>query len=456
MNTEYRRDTHHSYLVLYETEGRSKKSFQTRMFLENQIPGFLSCRMYDMDCTARYFYDISSRQSLSSLLETRTLDKKILETLLTSLLSALNGLQDYLLDSEGLCLQAEYIYWNPSMDSFEFCYYPEGEFVWREQLKQLSEYLLPHLEHKNGDAVRLGYDLYQASLNERITAVELEQILHGELDEKEEEKERRVITIQQQDLVQICGPSGKQTSIEVVPDTREGLLDSFFDSEDCTEDKKKVFPEELLPFIECSIPPVVGGVGAILFWFFRYDRAACVCLGITVVSLLFLLFRYWKKEREKEQRATMEQYVVVQDWIEEEKQEELLQQKEESKQMAGVSEYDDDSTCLLTSEEAYSRLAKGYLVPDSSVGGQTFSINKDITMIGKSNQMDVVLKFMGISRTHAKITIRGEDCYIMDMNSRNGTKLNECLLKPAEEQILSNGDHITFANTGYEWRCYRL
>lgn len=41
MQAEYRRDTHHSYLVLYDEDGKSRESFQTRMFLENTIPGFL-------------------------------------------------------------------------------------------------------------------------------------------------------------------------------------------------------------------------------------------------------------------------------------------------------------------------------------------------------------------------------------------------------------------------------
>lgn len=474
MQAEYRRDTHHSYLVLYDEDGKSRESFQTRMFLENTIPGFLPCRVYDIDCSGRFFYDISSRQSLANILEIHALDQKMLEALLASLLRGLNGLQNYLLDTSGFCLKPEWIYRRPSGDSFEFCYFPEGELPWKDELKKLAEYLLPRLDHKNREAVRLGYRFYQNVMEDKITAAELEILLREEAVDGEDAENGKERQMGEPSLL----PEGKHHPEEgaaaIIPASRDELLQAFFDPEDEKEQsdplKKKQgkkkglsekgnFPAEIRPWIELLLPLLAGGVASFLFWYFRFDLAALVCGIATVGALAYILIRRWRRGKEQERDELMEQYVQVQDWLEEEKKEEnYLQEKENLTEQKGkrFMAEEEDATCLLTSEEAYSRLAKGYLVPDASLGGPTIAINDALTMIGKSRQMDVVLEHMGISRTHAKIICRGDTCYLSDLNSRNGTRLNGILLKPEEEQVLSDGDRISFANAGYEWHCYRL
>mgnify|MGYP000467765110 CR=1 FL=1 len=55
-----------------------------------------------------------------------------------------------------------------------------------------------------------------------------------------------------------------------------------------------------------------------------------------------------------------------------------------------------------------------------------------------------------VSRVHASIEQRAGNWYLKDMNSRNGTWVNEQELYGEEEQELINGDQIRFADLIYQ------
>lgn len=455
MQAEYRRDTHHSYLVLFEEYAAGGESFQKKMFLENRITGFLSCKMHDLDCSGRFFYDISSRQSLAGILESRAMDGECMQNLLRCLLKALEGLQSYLLDTGGFLLRPEWIFCGPDGKSFEFCYYPDAGADWKSQLQQLAEYLLPRLEHKNREAVRLGYNFYQFSMEGRVTALELENLLKNESEKTDEEETGKG----ELPLAVLPASDVKEKEREEIPASRDALLQAFFDQEEAVEETQDPFRErlkKLLPLLLQFLPPIVLIIGIGVFLFFGYYGAAAGLGGILLIFFAGSLILRWKKGREKERDATMEQYVIVQDWLEEEKLEEVMQNTREKERTLPKEEPDPDATCLLTDAAAYKRLAKGYLVPESSADHATIAIQKDVTTIGKGDQADVILKNLGISRMHARITCRGDHCFLTDLNSRNGTSLNGVLLNPEEEQLLADGDWISFGNTRYEWRCYRI
>ena len=54
-----------------------------------------------------------------------------------------------------------------------------------------------------------------------------------------------------------------------------------------------------------------------------------------------------------------------------------------------------------------------------------------------------------ISRIHICLLLKDEKLYIQDMNSTNGTFLNDKRLNSGEESLLNNGDIIRLANESY-------
>ena len=80
---------------------------------------------------------------------------------------------------------------------------------------------------------------------------------------------------------------------------------------------------------------------------------------------------------------------------------------------------------------------------DLFVEGESFLIGKN------EDQADGVISAEGVSRLHARI-IRQEDRYfIEDLNSTNGTFLNESELEYHQPQELSKNDRIRFGVEEY-------
>lgn len=75
---------------------------------------------------------------------------------------------------------------------------------------------------------------------------------------------------------------------------------------------------------------------------------------------------------------------------------------------------------------------------------------KDSYLIGKlKTKADICLEEEGISRIHAKIQKEGEEYYLCDMNSTNGTFINGRRLGVNEKVPLHVSDEIAFARTEY-------
>lgn len=63
-------------------------------------------------------------------------------------------------------------------------------------------------------------------------------------------------------------------------------------------------------------------------------------------------------------------------------------------------------------------------------------------LLGSGEQADAVLGAQGISRIHAKITKEGDDYYIEDLNSMNGTWLNDQILAYRQKEKLYLNDTV--------------
>jgi len=81
-----------------------------------------------------------------------------------------------------------------------------------------------------------------------------------------------------------------------------------------------------------------------------------------------------------------------------------------------------------------------------------FVVNKDEFVIGKKAELcDGVIEFNKmISRSHCKITKRGGQYLITDLQSANGTYVNKVKLQPNQPTPVKNGDVIRLANSDFQ------
>ena len=82
--------------------------------------------------------------------------------------------------------------------------------------------------------------------------------------------------------------------------------------------------------------------------------------------------------------------------------------------------------------------------------GRTYTAKAPSTVIGREpSRAGVVLRDPNVSRTHAQLSYDGRDWHITDLNSTNGTLVNDCDI---QDCVLRDGDLITLGLINLEFR----
>lgn len=76
--------------------------------------------------------------------------------------------------------------------------------------------------------------------------------------------------------------------------------------------------------------------------------------------------------------------------------------------------------------------------------GATFEVRDEPLVMGREPTCQIQILDKGASRSHSEVFRIGEMCFIRDLNSRNGSLLNDA---PIEEELLREGDRIQIGAT---------
>ena len=87
------------------------------------------------------------------------------------------------------------------------------------------------------------------------------------------------------------------------------------------------------------------------------------------------------------------------------------------------------------------------LLQDGS--SRTYLVHEGSNILGRSNDADFRLPDTGVSRQHAEITWDGQVAVLVDLQSTNGTTVND---EPVENWMLADGDVITLGHSNIEVR----
>ena len=83
------------------------------------------------------------------------------------------------------------------------------------------------------------------------------------------------------------------------------------------------------------------------------------------------------------------------------------------------------------------------LIHEGEKAGQRWTLQSDLTVVGRGNECDLLLPERQISRQHIRIRRSGGQYIVEDLDSKNGTWVNGQVLKG--EQLLQDGDEINLA-----------
>ena len=407
MKVEYRNDLQKNYLVFVTEYPSMQMSYDLRMITENQIDGLLPCERKLLNNDVMYYYDVTSQSSLEERCKEKKIQGQEILLLLNKILGILDLLEEYLLSEKSLCILAQYIYIDDKMEHINFCYVPGENWDFQTQLRDLMEYLLPYLDHANQESMMIGYGMYHYILREKFTVEGVytqlnlyRRINRGHTFETETEQSS------------YCQ--------EYEPQEERKVLEQDIWSEDVSKDLE-VQEEQEHKSWKSGLIMMIGILWGLSGWFlWRNFRAFLWIWGLVGVGFVILCCLLYLKKRKKK----TEQVEVS----------EVLKPKEEIEAYTQVLNLVSTEKTYVLKNESHSISLK----------------DREVYIIGRDkNASDITLASTTVSRKHAKIRLTKNGCFLADLNSKNGIRVNGMELAKGEEIELFGGEFIQFADVSY-------
>ncbi len=319
--------------------------------------------------------------------------------LLESIQLALEQLEEYLLDANGLVLDARYIMYHIREQRFEFIYCPlETE----HSLDLFVEFLVDHMDYGDEESTKIIQKLYEL-VSDGLQMAELKSFIQGlSLEVKEERESQEKLESEKADLW-----------------GEEAFIPESMQVESQENASKFVYTEYAI-YAGFLILTVI----MILFRPYTPIKVMLyVSLMVMLGAVLFQQKRFQKKE--------------------EEKQEQLVVHSEYQKRMEDLPE---------SNETQYIELEKasGILEYCGNEDIKSIPFLEQEQMIGSElESVEVYIKLEGISRMHVSVIKEAGLYWIEDLNSRNGTWVNGERIFPRTRTILNRGDKVSLARNDF-------
>lgn len=447
LQSEYKRDMQKNYIVLKGEENKS--DYSMKMLANNKILGFLDMEIRSIDYKDEYYYDITGKQTMDIVFRKETLKEAPIKRILSEIIMTIKRSRDYLLLEDNFILSPQYIYMNLDGTDIKLIYFSGHEESVGEQLLRLIEYMMDKVDYKDKTAVYLIYGIYKMCREEDCTFERMLEYLDG--NESLEHDLERYEAREQEILRQ-----------------EEAFIDMEEEVE--SEEEKKKYP---LWVWACCVISVIVSVGVIalaankgiLFDFvtgkIMLGKMAIV-LGVIGALEAYCLLRLLDEknmvayiDKKTEYIKPVEEKRKVQ---KRDRENNLLSgfemncrndNNEFYKEVKVYEENQEQATVVLAE-----RKSRYVLLPEQKDTYMPIPIQEFPFFVGTlKTKVDYAINSRSVSRFHAKIEQENEQFFLSDMNSTNGTFVNEKRLEPNEKVEITLGDFISFADVVY--RFYR-
>lgn len=468
MKESYKRDSHHSYLILETEDSFQENEYTIKMITYNQIPGLLKCEIRRVNGSLSLYYDITSKQPAARLFDRHEIGYDDIKQILRGIKRGLEGASGYLLDENHFLLDPDHFYMDGQSGEVSLCYVPGRKGDFHKEFQCLAEYILRKLDHGEQDAVILGYEVYRLAMEENGN---IDQVLQLAYQERSglwaEEKEKT-----------ICKEKRKQNAKE----EQESDWEKQTQRNQRRESQKRWCLRGMGAFGGLAL---LGGI----LWGSIYLQLDLTKVG-GVLSILIALSAYTfsflknnkksqqnkryehrrrknrteKVEREEKNKAARGYRLGEKEQIEESERGEPIIHRNveksekwtEEREQFGEADRDEETELLEFEDTALLESGKiadmKRLVSREKEKAPDIYVGYSGIIVGKMRQhADLILDEEYISRIHARIERNGEEIYVTDLNSTNGTFVNGERLRANERRRLQPLDEVAFASIIYEY-----
>ncbi len=400
MEVSYKRTYKESYLIITGTLGSYQ--YEEMMLKENELKTLLTFYTMDVNGKTQFWYDISSKQSIKDYLEQNPISFELLIRIFAAIMVAFEEVAKYLLRTEHILLSAETIYVSRQEGQEVYlCYYP-GDQDGKCGLSDFMNHIIGVLDYADDDLTRLCYSLYEMTLDEHTTIGDLYEYIQENLPE---------------DYIQASNmPRGYSTGNNCACQKEEHIY---------AEGDEHIDSVENIATYDDMEEPVDEEVAQREFDF-----------GGNVLEEIFNRIR----------SKGLEIYDMIMSWQKDKKDKTEDNKPLENDLIIEPEPVECEPTVFLG---AKSNKVYGSLRYIGNEKESDYIIDSNIFRIGTHGANDACLNSQTVSRHHAKINEIDNHFYIQDLNSTNGTFLNDIMLNYSQSYELNPGDRITFADVPY-------
>lgn len=400
MNHEivYERNPTGSYMKIFSNQ---EENLDEKILLRRKIPGLLPMEKAYLDGNGQYWYNISGKQSLDTYCSIQNVGIDVIKKIIISICSQMEILEWNLISMGSLLLEPECIFVTNSNQEFIFTSYPGAEHNVEDGFRQLMEYLLTKVDHKDALAVRAAYGVYEKSLEEGMAIRDVRDWITR--SDSVEQTEKKVLfeepsadniargNVNQREIPAIANFMEEKPIVQSVQENRTYHSENF-KKQDQSKDKKKQWDSFL--------------------------KEKFSSLG----------FKTAEKTKKKQVQRTEEVYP--------------------EEQMYMIPQPTIHPTVCLSGNDGS---ARGVLIYQGTEQLSDIYLDQKPLQVGKSAAADVKIDKETISQLHARIWPEGNSFYIEDLNSTNGTFVNDETLPYKQKRILQVNDIVQFADARFRF-----
>lgn len=391
----YERDINKSYMKIPAV---IEICFDEKLIFLKNYTGCIPVEKCFVNGQGQYWYNITGKQALDAYCRANQVGLNFFETLILRICSQLEILEWNLIDTNCLMIDPELIFLNNKGDEISFVLYPCSNIDFFKDLQQLLEYLLTKLNHEEKEAVKAAYKIYEMTLSETYSIADLKDAILKEKSNREQ--------------------PDKELPSNFKEKNKAGISNTF-------EDRNIVNKE------------------------INYTHRMTQDRGLAVKESTTYNYSIEEKLTGLFERTKQLLHINPSGKIKNKvqpKEEIPMVVYPEDEEVQEILEIH-PTICMASSFGK----ARGLLLYEGCGEYKDYELKQSICFIGKSLKVHMLIERETISQIHAKIEYIDDTYYIEDLNSTNGTYLNDTLLNYKERKILQPGDMVRFADVKYRF-----
>lgn len=402
IETEFIKSMNLNFERIKLDEKPEERRYQYCILSRGGIRGLLECSLRYINSDAFLYYNISSKQNLSQIMNKKKVDRQWLKDFAWNLNYVRQEINRFLLDDANIIWEPEKIYRDLDENRWSFIYYPyyNGD----NGFSRFLEFMIEKLDYDDDKLVECAYRIYENYENFGDTY--LREKIYEDIKWLDNKRNRKKEKVNDSNIENVSNPEDETEELgdeieSVFADSQNDEKTTEISGETESDDEKAIQKEK---------EPKHG--------------------------LLAFLEGARKKDKEARAKAKKENRYA-------------MNYRETLEVAEGDEDYGEDKT---DNDKQYGKTVYIEKVAEAKdIKKRLFGENGEVKAIlgeeplvigKKEDECDLVLEDDSVSRLHARIVPEGGGYMLEDLNSTNGTFKNGIRLKPYERRKLVSGDEI--------------